>query len=76
MKTPYLKIVDAWMLFSLLFHFLEVLLHIIIAYLAEEFNGDSMKWAESFKSTDNSKTKYFFPFRSVIIFKNVLGTKT
>ena len=52
MKTPYLKIVDSWMMFSLFFHFLEVLLHIIIAYYGENLQprdetAVKIVWAES-----------------------------
>ena len=52
MKTPYLKIVDAWMMFSLFFHFVAVILHIIIAYFGENLEPENetavqIIWTES-----------------------------
>lgn len=57
MKTPYLKIADAWMMFSLFFHFVEVLLHIIIAYFGENLEPDHedavrVIWAEAKQSPE------------------------
>ena len=57
MKTPYLKIADAWMMFSLFFHFVEVILHIIIAYFGGNLEPEKeatvkIIWTESKKTPD------------------------